>query len=341
MCVPNRLCTPFSSSHRSSAKFKFELHLKSSTYVEKESEVRLARQDTATKRRYEARLTQLRGYYDRFINHYYSDEVDLLPNNKLGAYFLQRYAARDFARGKMPEHTRAYYWSISDDIGDTLDEYTQFMKQSFAALALGIEHTPNDTRHEENEDITSRMARFQSRCELMKRAEKESLEVEVNRILVRPDALFMCRICSASTRKVYAYRAAHVHWREAHSDELCWFRRISPKHGIQIMIPAGFDLWKDGAPVVSQILHAAQLPESNSRDPEVLDNYVMRGRLFCVCGDPSLPTPSKMDWGQLVSLLARRLHRPSASLYSPPSCDLQVLHVHEHMEWARLRLAGK
>ncbi|KAI0668285.1 hypothetical protein C8Q78DRAFT_1147276 [Trametes maxima] len=106
--------------------------------------------------------------------------------------------------------------------------------------------------------------------------------------LARHDALFGCDLDHCGIA-VATLREIHEHWRTVHPG-LPWFTPVG-------LLGTGITQ-AEVVKLGEAVLDAAGLPRDTPQ--HVLDRHVRQGFLRCVCGDPTLPEPAKLDWAALL-----------------------------------------
>ncbi|KAH9895869.1 hypothetical protein C8Q73DRAFT_689832 [Cubamyces lactineus] len=126
-------------------------------------------------------------------------------------------------------------------------------------------------------------ARFKDAAEAWK---AELTQLPLDELLTRHYALFGCMqpFCPG----YFTIEEVHAHWRETHPD-VEWGARTE-SHRFLVKCDGEYALG-------GEILDAAGLP----RDTPIstLTELIQSGRLYCSCGDPSLPPPEELSWPKL------------------------------------------
>ena len=114
-----------------------------------------------------------------------------------------------------------------------------------------------------------------------------------------PAVFFVCRALTCRDVHPLPWRAMHAHWREAHPHTSIWKRSVLDYHDASLR----FRYWEEGNTLARQVISRLRTSGfgPHSLDIEGLDKLVQCGRLYCACGDPSLPLPSDLTWAELVS----------------------------------------
>ena len=133
------------------------------------------------------------------------------------------------------------------------------------------------------------------------RSLREALEgVPPEDALQRWFAYFTCigPGCSGPTSpRAATFREMHAHWRTAHSHKT-WLGTINHELGIPWeTVQTTYEVPKIGK--AAMVANGISLDTTQS----VLNEWVRTGRLYCVCGDPSLPLPTELNWIDLVSVV--------------------------------------
>ena len=205
------------------------------------------------------------------MDHLTTAERDLMPNwyDKSNLPSIIALADADGAHGPV---TREAFLAIVDDVLAEADAYKARVQHALADLLL--QYCP-ELKHED-------------------------APVAPADALTRYGAFFTCTPgCIEDDTSCMTYPELHEHWRTFHQDEpFMDFEDFSFKqpwlasHG-QYVLPS----------VAREVLIAVGIPLETTYVE--LDGWVREGRLFCACGDPSLPPPEDMDWQQLVRSLTR------------------------------------
>ena len=87
----------------------------------------------------------------------------------------------------------------------------------------------------------------------------------------------------------------HAHFREAHP-QCSWFRLEGRFSSSPSAIHRPYAITDVGRGILGAVGISCDTPQS------ALDEYVRSGRLYCACGDPTMPPPEKLDWIKLVRI---------------------------------------
>lgn len=147
---------------------------------------------------------------------------------------------------------------------------------------------------------------------------------DIDSRLQQPNAMFVCLECLMFA---LPWPAINGHWREEHEDQSIWADESHNNLRVK--------WWREGRDLVDRILDVVGLKDSVCT-MESLDELVQAGRLYCSCGDPLLPEPSKMSWCHLVRDLTAIQHvdglKPCYAVLR------QVFHIHSHLKMNELRM---
>ena len=217
-------------------------------------------------RRAEERHDQINEFYDEYItDHLTTAERDLMPNFYDTSKFpcVNALAHENRAHGSV---TREAFLAIIDDVLDEADAYKARVQHALADLLLRY-------------------------CPELECEDAPVVPVDA---LTRYGAFFACEYgCVEDDPLCMTYPELHKHWRAIHSNKPFMQHWTMP----QI---AGNRV--DTFPSVARkVLTAVGIPLETTFAE--LDGWVKDGKLFCSCGDPSLPLPEDMDWRQLVRSL--------------------------------------
>ncbi|KAI0773190.1 hypothetical protein BD413DRAFT_314671 [Trametes elegans] len=142
-------------------------------------------------------------------------------------------------------------------------------------------------------------------------AEREQCNAELQTLspdetLTRYYAIYSCRGYRGCNIRALTFEEIHAHWRTTHP-YVAWGSPHEPqlnKRSGDAGLRSG-SLENDGSyGGGGMILDAVGLP----RDTPIstLDELVQSGRLYCACGDPSLPPPGALNWAKLFAHIAER-----------------------------------
>ena len=239
-------------------------------------------------KRREKRRKQIGRYYEAFLAHEFTAaERVLMPNTYTAVRLpvLEALAEKDNANGPVP---RQDFYAVRPELRAQAEEYKQEYRSLLAETLA--EEISTCSRH-----LPSSIVR---KTEL-----KRLRNAPADKLLQHPMAVFQCSLCSQEDHEMFAYPELHEHWRETHpdqpwsQDEFCnGKRRVTPMVFIET------------ASLVGAILNAIGLSENLTLSE--LTALVQSGRLYCACGDPSLPLPTELSWVKLAST------RPTSSLSS-------------------------
>ena len=114
-----------------------------------------------------------------------------------------------------------------------------------------------------------------------------------------PAMFFVCRALMCRHMHSLPWRAMYAHWREAHPHTSIW----DPDEPDYRSVSFHFRYRNEGESLARQVISRLRTSGfgPHSLDIEGLDKLVQCGRLYCACGDPSLPLPSDLTWAELVS----------------------------------------
>lgn len=137
----------------------------------------------------------------------------------------------------------------------------------------------------------------------------------VDAALDKPDAFFLCTLCSHSP---LPYPNIHDHWRKAHRDVSAFTNSGPCGYGGQIRLKA----WHAGRTLVGKMLDAIGLPQSETGRKE-LDELARDRSLYCSCRHPDgLPDLRKRrSWTNLVRTPSQSPQRISDFLTSSCPSD--------------------
>lgn len=237
--------------------------------------------------RVQQRLEQLSGYYNEWVKDIPEDERGLMPNTHDGARLpcLLALAQADDAQGDL---------SLEDFLplsGQVLIEAKVYLTH---AKEIAVMMLQDDIHKMPDYDVWY--------------AELESLSADD--ALSRHYALFECEeqydVCNTG---IVAFEELHSHWRMAHP-QTAWGTAGPPQLHVAPGTPAKLLTrirCRGSYRVGGEMLDAVRLPRNTPR--AVLDELVKSGRLYCACGDPSMPPPAELDWLTLVSSVRRHLFK--------------------------------
>ena len=232
-------------------------------------EERERQRKAAFKARVAKRHTQIYKLYEEFLKENLPDERHPMTPNVVDIRCLpclHHLSRKDNAEGEV---TREEFLAVTDDLLEELDVYENVVRK-IAINTLSAAYGA------------------------------EALEPFGDKVL---DSYFAYFHCNARSRwGMYFYKEhprphltfadIHAHWR--HNHPKLSFISKNTERGYETFRPASSML-----DFGRRILDAAGLPHQTPR--VTLDELVSSGRLYCNCGDPSMPPPEKMDWLSLVS----------------------------------------
>ncbi|KAI0631515.1 hypothetical protein C8Q77DRAFT_141956 [Trametes polyzona] len=138
---------------------------------------------------------------------------------------------------------------------------------------------------------------------------KELEGLSTDEALSRHYALFECkRISGVCDTGIFTFEELHAHWRTAHPQH-SWGTAASPPPHHQLnarcKLITHICTWGSYR-VGGAMLDAVGIPRETPRTE--LDGLVKAGRLYCSCGDPSMPLPEDSDWRTLFGHVAGHVH---------------------------------
>ena len=113
-----------------------------------------------------------------------------------------------------------------------------------------------------------------------------------------PAMFFVCRALMCRHMHSLPWRAMYAHWREAHPHTSIW----DPDEPDYRSVSFHFRYRNEGESLARQVISRLRTRDSDRDEFNVedLDKLVKSGRLYCACGDPSLPLPNDLTWVELV-----------------------------------------
>ncbi len=235
--------------------------------------------------RVERRLEQLSSYYAEWVKDITEDERRLMPNTRDGARLpcLLALAQANDAKGDL---------SLEDFLplsGQVLIEAKAYLTRAKEIAVMMLQ------------DNIDKMPDYE-----VWYAELEALSTDD--ALSRHYALFECEeqydVCNTG---IITFEELHAHWRTAHP-KTAWGTAGPPQLHVAPGTPAKLLTrirCRGSYRVGGEMLDAVRLPRNSPR--AVLDELVKSARLYCACGDPSMPPPGDLDWLKLVSSVRRHL----------------------------------
>lgn len=241
------------------------------------------------KKHKDMRLKQIGKYYEAFtMNEFTPEERVLLPPKSTALTFpaLDVLADKEGARNGV---RREDFYNAREELREQIEKYKTHFKRRLAvkfvykaAFKTGFIFSP-----------VNGPSGLQTTDEL----------------LAHPMALFECSYhpCNIVHRKLLVgpYQAFHAHLRQEHSS-LCLDDVLGGDEDVSL--PAKDTLnsvivYDMGFELVAKILLAAGLSSDKwNLTQDGLTALVQEGRLYCACGDPSMPPAMELSWGELVSV---------------------------------------
>ncbi|KAI0739454.1 hypothetical protein C8Q80DRAFT_182975 [Daedaleopsis nitida] len=231
------------------------------------------------------RLKKIGKYYEAFIERdsFTAAERALMPNmhTAMRLPVIDALAVKDNARGPVP---RGDFFQIRAAIRTEAAQYNLKFKQ----------HLADHLRKKIGPQPRLRVSPSGSFVAVPDGLQDWSPD----EVLAHPCALFTCRFCPGEREygEGLPYPETHAHFRDAHPEEECqWDVRAGPWNKLPSTF---FDVELVQIQAVKDILSCVGLSQDTPQAD--LDELIHSGRLYCGCGDPSMPHPEALSWYKLV-----------------------------------------
>ncbi|KAI0660266.1 hypothetical protein C8Q70DRAFT_1053475 [Cubamyces menziesii] len=229
--------------------------------------------NAAFNQRAEARMAQIVLYYLDFVQQLPESRRGMMPNAIDCARLptLVNLSRRDDAHGDVSHRD---FLALADQVLQDAEAYAGHVRENAREIILdGI--------------------KFKDAAEAWK---TELTQLPPEKFLTRHYALFGC--LHPFCPDYFTFEEMHAHWRVTHPN-VEWDTRTE---SYRFLVKCDGEYGLGG-----EILDAVGLPRDTSIN--TLTGLIQHGRLYCSCGDPSLPQPEKLSWPKLFKHIHEETRR--------------------------------